>query len=84
LARKIAGIILYVEPFPIPLNTNSATNPTTNNGSDRCVEATRTTTAAAATATKFQNVTRAPPRRSASTPPTGRMSEPSSGPRKVR
>ena len=32
--------------------------------------------------TKLQNVTRAPPKRSASRPPTGRISEPSSGPRK--
>ncbi|WP_072486468.1 hypothetical protein OH786_03210 [Streptomyces atratus] len=27
LARKIAGIILYVEPFPAPLRTKSATDP---------------------------------------------------------
>ena len=34
-------------------------------------------------ATKFQQVIRAPPNRSASEPPTGRISEPSSGPSQV-
>ena len=34
-------------------------------------------------ATKLKNVTTEPPNRSASAPPTGRISEPSSGPRKV-
>ena len=31
--------------------------------------------------TKFQNVTRAPPKRSASFPPSGRATEPTSAPR---
>ena len=37
-----------------------------------------------AIATKFQNVVLAPPHRSAIIPPTGRISEPISGPRNVR
>src|SRR2546421_9271899 len=84
LARKIAGIILYVDPLPTPENTNNEMNPTRNSDSDFCCEASRTTPALAAISTKFQNVTTEPPIRSASQPPTGRISEPSSGPRKVR
>ena len=41
-------------------------------------------TAPTAMATKLQNVTTDPLNRSASAPPNGRISEPSSGPRKVR
>ena len=33
-AWKIAGIILYVEPLPTPLSTNSTVKPSTNTGSD--------------------------------------------------
>jgi hypothetical protein len=40
--------------------------------------------AATAMARKFQKVVRAPPSRSASQPPAGRVSEPTSGPRNVR
>jgi hypothetical protein len=80
----MAGIILYVDPLPTPLKTNRATKPVTNSASECWREATSTTPAAPAIATKFQNVTRAPPSRSASAPPAGRISEPSSGPRNVR
>ncbi len=70
--------------MPIPLNTNSAMNPTRYSASDRCCDASSTMDAPAIIATKFQNVTVAPPSRSASAPPTGRISDPSSGPRNVR
>jgi hypothetical protein len=33
-AWKIAGIILYVDPLPIPLKMNSTTKPRMNNGSE--------------------------------------------------
>ena len=72
------------EPFPIPLKTKSSTNPVRNMANDSAREAAYTTAAPAAIATKFQNVTRAPPHRSAARPPSGRTSEPRSGPRKVR
>jgi hypothetical protein len=70
--------------LPIPLNTNSRTKPTTNSGSDSSWLAVQTTPAPRAMATKFQQVMSAPPKRSASEPPIGRMSEPSSGPSQVR
>jgi hypothetical protein len=82
--RKTAGIILYVEPLPTPLSTNRATKPTKNSGSDFCADASNTTPAHKAIARKFQNVVRDPPTRSASQPPSGRISDPTSGPRKVR
>lgn len=31
---KTTGIILYVEPLPMPLTTNRAVNPVTNRGKD--------------------------------------------------
>lgn len=83
-ARKTAGTILYVEPLPIPLSTNSTVKPATNSGRLSRPEATSTNPAPSAIAAKVAAVTRAPPHRSASAPPTGRTSEPSSGPRKVR
>ena len=43
LAWKIAGIILYAEPLPMPLKTNSSTNPTRYSGSDCSCDATSTT-----------------------------------------
>ncbi len=82
-AWKMPGIILYVEPLPSPLRTNRATNPTRKTGSEDLCEANTTTPVAAAIATKVPRVIRAPPNRSASAPPTGRISEPSSGPTKV-
>jgi hypothetical protein len=69
--------------LPIPLSTNKVTKPTTNSGNDSSRLATRTTVAPAAMATKFQQVMRAPPNRSAREPPRGRMREPSSGPSQV-
>ena len=54
-----------------------------NSGSDSTIEATSTRPAPAAIAAKFTIVTRAPPKRSARRPPTGRISEPISGPRNV-
>lgn len=77
------GIILYVEPLPRPLSRKSAVKPTRKTGSDSVTEAKITTTVAAAIPPKFHSVMRAPPCRSASLPPTGRISEPSSGPAKV-
>jgi len=75
---------LYVDPLPMPEKTNSAMNPTKKSPSDFSLDATSTTEAAPAMATKFRNVVFAPPKLSAIQPPTGRMSEPISGPRKVR
>ena len=66
------------------MKTNSAQKPIRNSGSDVCSDALSTVVAPAAIATKFQKVTRAPPNRSASIPPTGRAKDPSSGPMKVR
>src|SRR3982751_5665727 len=66
--EKIRGIILYVEPLPMPLKMNSAMKPTRYSGSERSCEASSTMLAPAAIATKFQKVTRAPPSRSASAP----------------
>ena len=62
---------------------NSSTNPVMKTGSELSWEAIKTTTAPSAMARKFQKVTTEPLNRSASAPPTGRMSDPSSGPRKV-
>ena len=67
--RKIAGIILYVDPFPSPLSTNSSTNPAVNRASESIADAAITTPVATPMPMKFQKVTRAPPRRSASLPP---------------
>ena len=75
---------MYVEPLPRPLKKNRLMKPTRNNGSDRCRDATNTVDALAAIATKVRSVIRAPPKRSASLPPTGRISEPTSGPMNVR
>ena len=68
----------------MPLRTNSSTKPTTNSGSDSSWLAVHTTVAPSAMATKFQQVMRAPPNRSAREPPSGRISDPSSGPSQVR
>src|ERR687890_787503 len=67
----------------MPLSTKSSTKPTTNSGSDSSWLAVQTTEAPAAIATNVQQVIRAPPNRSASEPPIGRISEPSSGPSQV-
>jgi NAD(P)H-nitrite reductase large subunit len=40
---KIAGIILYVDPLPIPVSANSAVKPTRKRSSECCREAVRTT-----------------------------------------
>ena len=83
MAWKIAGIILYVDPLPMPLKMNSITKPVMNTGSEPRMEADKTTSAPTAIATKLTKVTREPPNLSASAPPTGRISEPSSGPIQV-
>ena len=67
----------------MPVSTNSSTNPAVNRASESIADAEMTTDVAATMARKFQNVTRAPPSRSASCPPSGRISEPSRGPMNV-
>ena len=81
--RKIAGIIRYVEPLPTPVATKSSMNAAKNNPklcrlSDQTTPSTPT-----AIATKLSAVTLAPPTRSASLPPSGRISEPTRAPRKA-
>src|SRR6478609_10475899 len=84
LDLKIAGIILYTEPLPIPLNANSMTNPTRYSGNDCILDAASTIEAPSAIATKFRNDTLEPPNLSASEPPTGRINDPINGPMNVR
>src|SRR6478735_5743781 len=84
LDLKMAGIILYTEPLPRPLKANSMTKPMRYSGSDWVLDAISTIDAPSAIATKLTNDTLDPPNLSASEPPTGRISEPISGPMKVR
>jgi hypothetical protein len=69
--------------LPRPESTNSSTKPTVNRASESIADAAITTAVARAIAPKFHSVTLAPPMLSASRPPIGRISEPSSGPMKV-
>ena len=69
--------------MPIPVVTNSIRNIVRNPAKLLISMKYMTPIVAAAIATKFQNVTWAPPILSASKPPTGRISEPTSGPRKA-
>ena len=62
---------------------NRAMKAAMNSGSDSAIEAASTSPAPTAMPTKFTIVTRAPPKRSARRPPTGRISDPISGPRNV-
>src|SRR6266705_5994846 len=68
----------------MPVKTNSAMNPMKNSTNDFCNDAASTQDVHTVMAMKFQNVVLAPPILSASQPPTGRISDPTSGPRKVR
>ncbi len=86
-ARKMTGTMRKVDPLPMPVVTNSTRNMARNTGKDQAapvsLRANTTPSTAAIITEKFDAVTRAPPRRSASLPPRGRVSEPTSGPRKA-
>ena len=62
-ARKIAGIILYVDPLPIPVSTNKTMNAAVNVASESAEEASTSTTVANAIAPNVAKVTRPPPMR---------------------
>ena len=68
----------------MPLKTNSMMKPTRYSGSDCCCDAISTIDGAERHGDEVDERHPAPPNRSASAPPTGRISEPSSGPRNVR
>ena len=74
---------MYVEPLPRPEKMNSEMNPATNSGSELRFDARIVTLVPAASARNVHRVTFAPPIRSDSHPPTGLISDPTSGPRKV-
>ena len=82
--RKITGIMRKVEPLPIPVVRKSTRKQTKKpaklppeppEGRNQSTPAT-----ASAITRKFQNVTTAPPSRSASQPPNGRTAAPIRGP----
>ena len=79
--RKIAGIIRYVEPLPIPPARRATRNPTRNSGNDPARTAAITPTTPRPMPTNTTAVIRAPPVRSASHPPSGRNADPTSAPR---
>ncbi|CAM3861314.1 hypothetical protein NORO109296_11195 [Nocardiopsis rhodophaea] len=67
----------------MPVSTKSTPKAVMNTGRESEATDAMTTPVPATIAMKFHSVTRAPPKRSAMDPPTGRISEPSAGPMKV-
>ncbi|MCY1210885.1 hypothetical protein D9M72_225850 [compost metagenome] len=83
--RKITGIIRNVEPLPRPVSANSTMNmirkPLKSPARPPAGRKTITPSTAAIMPANVNSVTRAPPSLSDTQPPTGRVSEPTSGPR---
>src|SRR6476619_4746264 len=98
--RQIAGIILYVEPLPMPVAANTNRNATRNHGNHdgfspaiagsavgfgvSWARLHSTTSVKTTMPTKAPRVTLAPPYLSASQPPSGRVPEPTRAPRNAK
>src|SRR6478752_3435370 len=98
--RQIAGIILYVEPLPIPVEAKMKRKKTRNHGKSdwlslampgsavgfgvSCITVPSTASVKTTMPAKAPRVTFAPPYLSASQPPKGRVTEPIAAPRNAK